>query len=79
MLFRSAKIAARIPPLQRILLGTNATDEEWWGAKVAVRPTKPLGKWSVGAELRVTEERDWTGVVKLGGRASLDLAQLKGS
>lgn len=37
------------------------------GAKVAYRPTRPLGKWIIGPEIDVSEEKDWTGVVKLEG------------
>ncbi|KAI5479069.1 alkaline phosphatase D [Pseudohyphozyma bogoriensis] len=69
----SAKIIARIPPESTFIAPFNTTSEgllaedEGRAAKVAFRPTKPLGKWQYGPEIVVDEEKDWTGLVKLEG------------
>ncbi|GAA5976523.1 hypothetical protein JCM10908_005530 [Rhodotorula pacifica] len=42
-------------------------EDEFVGAKVVYRPTKPIGKWMVGPEIRTAEEDDWVSTVKLDG------------
>ena len=42
-------------------------EDEFVGAKVVYRPTKPIGKWMVGPEIRTTEENDWVSTVKIDG------------
>lgn len=37
------------------------------GARVIYRPTRPVGKWSNGPKIVVSEDTDWTGVAKLDG------------
>lgn len=58
----SVKLLTRIPP-------SNETgDVDFAGARVAMRPTSPLGKWNVLREpLVVDETRDWTGVLEIAG------------
>lgn len=78
----SAKIVARIPPTTSFsasapvnsLNGSTASfdedlvpAEDFAGAKLVYRPTKPLGKWISGTEIRVNETRDFTGTVKVDG------------
>ncbi|KAL8286840.1 hypothetical protein RQP46_003846 [Phenoliferia psychrophenolica] len=71
----SVKILARIPPLATVVTPVNTTSEGLWqteqtpgaGAKLAYRPSKPLGRWIMGPTLEVSEESDWTGVVRLDG------------
>ncbi|GAA6040725.1 hypothetical protein JCM8097_000896 [Rhodosporidiobolus ruineniae] len=42
--------------------------DEFHGAKVAYRPTKPAGgRWELGPEIRTLERDDWVGTVKLEG------------
>lgn len=38
---------------------------EFQGAKVEYRATRPVGKWIKGGKLVVEEESDWTGVLKI--------------
>ncbi|KAK4051877.1 hypothetical protein OIV83_002582 [Microbotryomycetes sp. JL201] len=73
---RSAKIIARIPPLSpsAVVSGANQSlvedilpDEDFAGAKLIYRPTKPLGKWTTGIDVHVDEQHDWTGFVKIQG------------
>ncbi|GAA6061748.1 hypothetical protein JCM10212_000481, partial [Sporobolomyces blumeae] len=42
-------------------------EDDFSGAKVAYRPTKPLGKWIVGPEIHTSEANDWVATVKLDG------------
>lgn len=42
-------------------------DDEFIGAKVMYRPTKPIGKWMAGPEIRTTAEDDWVSTVNLDG------------
>lgn len=42
-------------------------EDEFIGAKVVYRPTKPIGKWMVGPEIRTAEENDWVSTVNLDG------------
>ncbi|KAM0788353.1 hypothetical protein ACM66B_001494 [Microbotryomycetes sp. NB124-2] len=73
---RSAKIIARVPPLPTaaVVSGANQSlvqdilpDEDFAGAKLIYRPTKPLGKWATGIDIHVDEQHDWTGAVKIDG------------
>ncbi|GAA5962459.1 hypothetical protein JCM21900_006400 [Sporobolomyces salmonicolor] len=41
--------------------------DDFPGAKVVYRPTKPLGKWIAGPEIHTSEENDWVNTVKLDG------------
>ncbi|CEQ42243.1 SPOSA6832_04021 [Sporobolomyces salmonicolor] len=41
--------------------------DDFQGAKVVYRPTKPLGKWIAGPEIHTSEENDWVNTVKLDG------------
>lgn len=77
------KLVARIPqesslvPRQSDAFAYNSTaypategilpEDEFTGAKVAYRPTKPLGKWMVGPEIHTSEASDWVSTVKLDG------------
>lgn len=72
----SVKISARIPPERLLsphgLVENNNTSiegllpvDEFIGAKVVYRPTKPLGKWIPGGDLIVSEDNDWTGLLRL--------------
>ncbi|SGY16853.1 BQ5605_C012g07010 [Microbotryum silenes-dioicae] len=77
----SAKVFARVPPVHTALTAeavqsTNDTTlfavlsdqvDSFAGARVVYRPTKPLGKWIDGGDLRVEENRDYTGVLHLKG------------
>ncbi|GAA5902665.1 hypothetical protein JCM8208_007035 [Rhodotorula glutinis] len=42
-------------------------EDEFVGAKVVYRPTKPLGKWMYGPEIHTHEDHDWVATVKLDG------------
>ncbi|GAA6049009.1 hypothetical protein JCM3770_005437 [Rhodotorula araucariae] len=42
-------------------------EDEFVGAKVVYRPTKPLGKWIYGPEIRTGEANDWVATVKVDG------------
>lgn len=42
-------------------------EDEFVGAKVVYRPTKPLGKWMYGPEIHTREDHDWVATVKLDG------------
>ncbi|BGO98057.1 hypothetical protein NBRC10513v2_002058 [Rhodotorula toruloides] len=42
-------------------------EDEFVGAKVVYRPTKPLGKWIQGPEIRTKEADDWVSTVKVDG------------
>lgn len=76
------KIVARIPsessliPHQSDALAYNTTfsvadgllpQDDFSGAKLAYRPTKPLGKWIAGPDILTTEANDWVATVKLDG------------
>ncbi|SCV67741.1 BQ2448_5352 [Microbotryum intermedium] len=77
----STKIFARVPPVDTALTAEplQSTNESilsavlgdqvdsFAGARVVYRPTKPLGKWIDGGDLRVEENRDYTGVLHLKG------------
>ncbi|GAA5858269.1 hypothetical protein JCM1840_001122 [Sporobolomyces johnsonii] len=41
--------------------------DDFQGAKVVYRPTKPLGKWIAGPEIHTSEGSDWVNTVKLDG------------
>lgn len=76
------KIVARIPaesslvPHQSDALAYNSTfpvsegllpEDDFTGAKIVYRPTKPLGKWIAGPDILTSEANDWVSTVKLEG------------
>ncbi|GAA5931760.1 hypothetical protein JCM10213_005849 [Rhodosporidiobolus nylandii] len=79
----SVKLTARIPPLSSLTASTGAfvagvvpannTDggflpiEEFQGARLVYRPTKPLGQWIAGPDIVTKEEDDWVSTVKISG------------
>jgi alkaline phosphatase D len=78
--YHSVKISARIPPESSLVhqsdTGAGNTTggeeaflpvDEFQGARIVYRPTKPLGKWIAGGELHVEEAKDWVGVLKIDG------------
>lgn len=42
-------------------------EDEFVGAKVVYRPTKPLGKWTYGPEIHTSADHDWVATVRLDG------------
>ncbi|KAM0754931.1 Metallo-dependent phosphatase [Meredithblackwellia eburnea MCA 4105] len=60
---KSARLVARIPPFP--LVPDN--DQKGTGARVAYRPTKPVGRWIMGPEIKVSADRDWVGAVTVDG------------
>ncbi|KAK4704478.1 alkaline phosphatase D, partial [Phenoliferia sp. Uapishka_3] len=72
---QSVKILARIPPVEALASPVNTTSEGLWqaeqtpeaGAKVAYRPTKPIGRWIMGPTIQVSNNTDWTGIVRIDG------------
>ncbi|KAK4058377.1 hypothetical protein OIO90_000535 [Microbotryomycetes sp. JL221] len=73
---QSVKIVARIPPQPAV--ATSVTDnltvyddilpeEDFAGARLVYRPTKPLGKWATGVDVHVDAAKDWTGSVRING------------
>ncbi|GAA5893024.1 hypothetical protein JCM6882_006918 [Rhodosporidiobolus microsporus] len=80
----SVKLTARIPPESALIPSTgplvagvvpaNNSDggflpeDDFQGAKVVYRPTKPaLGRWTAGPDLVAKEEDDWVATVKIEG------------
>ncbi|GAA5997331.1 hypothetical protein JCM5350_002349 [Sporobolomyces pararoseus] len=77
------KIVARIPPESSLVprqsdaIAYNSTfstvtegllpEDDFSGAKLAYRPTKPLGKWIAGPDVLTSEANDWVSTVKLDG------------
>ncbi|GAA6000157.1 hypothetical protein JCM10207_007883 [Rhodosporidiobolus poonsookiae] len=79
----AVKLTARIPPESSLVghaapfvngvVPANNSDggflpvEDFQGAKVIYRPTKPIGKWINGPNIVTREETDWVSTVKIDG------------